>query len=58
MASQPSSERPQRKRKPNSRFDIDDAISIPVKSQSKKRKNPASTTSQSTQSTQSTQSST
>ena len=42
MDSQPSSSsgRPQRKRKPNSRFDIEDAISIPIKSQ--RRKTPAS----------------
>ena len=53
MDSQSNSGRPQRKRKPTSKFDIEDTISIPVKSQRKDRKKPSSTTSQSTQSTQS-----
>ena len=49
MDSQPSSssERPQRKRKPNTKFDIEDTISIPVKSQRKDRKKTPSTPSQS-----------
>ena len=36
MDSQSGSGRPQRKRKPNTKFDIEDTISIPVKSQRKK----------------------
>ena len=52
MDSQPSSSsgRPQRKRKPNTKFDIEDTISIPVKSQRKKKSSqsqPAQSASQS-----------
>ena len=47
MDSQSTSDRPQRKRKPNTKFDIEDTISIPVKSQRKDRKKTSSTPSQS-----------